>query len=409
MKIKKFASIVLAVSVSAALLFSLVGCQEAQTTTVTNTTTKTTTQVSTITNNSTLTETITQTSTVINTTTQTATVTETTTVEPTTRSFTDSLGRTVEIPVNITKVALSGPLTQIVLFALCPDKLVGLANAFDTSAEEFIDPEYYNLPILGQLYGGKGTLNLEEIAATGAEIIIDVGEQKDNMAEDLDTIQGQLGIPFVHIDGYTAEMGDCYRMLGELLGMEEEAEVIADYCDEVYANTLAIVEAVGEGNKVKMLYCTGDTGLNVIAMGSYHAEIIDLLCDNLAVVDNPSSKGTGNEVDLEQIMLWDPDVIIFSTNSIYSTVGENADWSTITAIANGDYYEVPYGPYNWMGFPPSVQRYLGMIWLAQLLYPDVAQYDVYAEVSEYFNLFYHCDITQEQYDRLVANSLGKQV
>ena len=409
MKIKKFASIVLAVSVSAALLFSLVGCQEAQTTTVTNTTTKTTTQVSTITNNSTLTETITQTSTVINTTTQTATVTETTTVEPTTRSFTDSLGRTIEIPVNITKVALSGPLTQIVLFALCPDKLVGLANAFDTSAEEFIDPEYYNLPILGQLYGGKGTLNLEEIAATGAEIIIDVGEQKDNMAEDLDTIQEQLGIPFVHIDGYTAGMGDCYRMLGELLGMEEEAEVIADYCDEVYANTLAIVEAVGEGNKVKMLYCTGDTGLNVIAMGSYHAEIIDLLCDNLAVVDNPSSKGTGNEVDLEQIMLWDPDVIIFSTNSIYSTVGENADWSTITAIANGDYYEVPYGPYNWMGFPPSVQRYLGMIWLAQLLYPDVAQYDVYAEVSEYFNLFYHCDITQEQYDRLVANSLGKQV
>jgi iron complex transport system substrate-binding protein len=90
-------------------------------------------------------------------------------------------------------------------------------------------------------------------------------------------------------------------------------------------------------------------------------------------------------------------------------VGENADWSTITAIANGDYYEVPYGPYNWMGFPPSVQRYLGMIWLAQLLYPDVAQYDVYAEGSEYFNLFYHCDITQEQYDRLVANSLGKQV
>jgi iron complex transport system substrate-binding protein len=279
---------------------------------------------------------------------------------------------------------------------------VGLASAFDTSAEEFIDPQYYNLPILGQLYGGKGTLNLEQIAATGAQVVIDVGEVKDNMVEDLDNLQEQIGIPFVHIDAYTAGMGDCYRELGELLDMEEEAAVIADYCDEVYANTLEIVNTVGEDGKVNMLYCTGDAGLNVIAKGSYHAEIIDLLCNNLADVENPSSKGTGNEVDLEQIMIWNPDVIIFSTGSIYSTVGDNPDWATITAIANGDYYEVPYGPYNWMGFPPSVQRYLGMIWMAQLLYPDVAQYDVYAEVVEYFDLFYHCDITQEQYDRLVA-------
>ena len=407
MKLRKTVSIMLAVALSAALIFSLAGCKEAETTTLIKNTTKTTTQFSTVTNNSTATETVTETGTVTDTVTETSTVTETVTAEPATRNFTDSLGRTVEIPTNITEVALSGPLTQIVLFALCPDKLVGLATAFDASAEEFFDPKYYNLPILGQLYGGKGTLNLEEIAATGAEIIIDVGEQKDNMTEDLDTLQGQLGIPFVHIDAYTDGMGECYRMLGDLLGMEEEAEAIANYCDEVYANTLAIVDAVGE-NKVKMLYCTGDAGLNVIAQGSYHAEIIDLLCDNLAVITNPSSKGTGNEVDLEQIMLWNPDVIIFSNNSIFSTVGDNPDWATVTAIANGNYYEVPYGPYNWMGFPPSVQRYMGMIWMAQLLYPDVAQYDVYAEVSEYFNLFYHCDITQEQFDALVANSLGMQ-
>jgi len=334
------------------------------------------------------------------------TTTTTTAAQPSTLSYTDSLGRTVELPSNITKVALSGPLTQIVLFALCPDKIVGLASEWDSSAEEFLATEYYNLPLLGQLYGGKGTLNLETIAATGAEVVIDVGEQKSNMAADLDTLQDQIGIPFVHIDAYTDGMGDCYRALGELLGMEEEAKVLADYCDTVYADTLNIVSTVGEDGKANVLYCLGDTGLNVIAKDSYHAEIIDLLCNNLAVVDNPSSKGTGNEVDLEQIMLWDPDVIIFANGSIYSTVGSNSDWATVTAIANDEYYEVPYGPYNWMGFPPSVQRYLGMIWLSQLLYPDTSQYDVYAKVSEYFDLFYHCDITEEQYNQLVANSLG---
>jgi iron complex transport system substrate-binding protein len=327
------------------------------------------------------------------------------TTDPKTFVFTDSLGRGVEVSTNLTRVALSGPLTQLVLFALCPDKLVGLATAWSPEAEEFIRTEYYNLRILGQLYGGAGTLNLEEIAATGAQVIIDVGETKDNMVQDMDNLQDQLGIATVHIDAYTASVGDAYRKLGELLDMEDEAEVLGEYCDEVYANTLSIVNEVGESGKANLLYCLGDSGINVIARGSYHAEIIDLLAHNLAVVDNPSSKGTGNQVDLEQIMLWNPDVIIFAPNSIYGTVGNNTDWADITAIENGDYYEAPFGPYNWMGFPASVQRYLGMIWLAQLLYPDVAQYDVYQEVSEYFDLFYHCNITVEQYNRLIANSL----
>jgi iron complex transport system substrate-binding protein len=394
---KKFLALFL---VSCIITTMLAGCTQTITTTSTKTTTKTATQTTTVQgNNSTVT--------VTDTATATSTVTVTTTAQPESFIFTDSLGRKVEVPTSITKVALSGPLTQIVLFALCPDKLVGLATAWDSSAEEFLDTKYYNLPILGQLYGGKGTLNLETIAATGAQIVIDVGEVKDNMAADMDTLQEQLGIPVVHIDAYTAGMGDCYRMLGNLLGMEEEAKVLAEYCDATYARTLAIVDEVGDG-KVNMLYCLGDAGLNVIAKGSYHAEIIDLLCNNLAVVDNPSSKGTGNESDLEQIMLWNPDVIIFGPGSIYSTVGDNPDWATIPAIANGKYYEVPSGPYNWMGFPPSVQRYLGMTWLAELLYPDVAQYDEYAKVSEYFNLFYHCEITQEQYNNLVANSLGAE-
>lgn len=61
-----------------------------------------------------------------------------------------------------------------------------------------------------------------------------------------------------------------------------------------------------------------------------------------------------------------------------------------------------------MGFRTSVQRYLGIVWMAQLLYPNAAQYDVYAKVKEYFSLFYHWDIAQAQYNTLVANSLGKQ-
>ena len=325
------------------------------------------------------------------------------TAPPTTRTFTDSVDRTVAVPCTIDKVAVSGPLAQIVLFALCPDKLAGIASKWDETAEQFFDRKYYDLPILGQLYGGKGELNLETLLASGTQVVIDVGEPKKTIVEDLDALQQQTGIPFVHVTAATATMGDAYRKLGQLLDMPTEAEALAAYCDRVYARTVEIAGAVEKKN---LLYVTGNQGLNVIAQGSYHAEIIDLLGNNLAVVESPSSKGTGNEVDMEQILLWDPDVILFAPESIYADVKNRPEWQAVTAIRNGEYYEVPFGPYNWMGFPPSVQRYLGMLWMSELLYPEAAQLDLYAAVQEYFELFYHCKITREQYDALMQNSLG---
>lgn len=324
---------------------------------------------------------------------------------PATVQFTDSVGRVVELPADITKIAISGPLAQIVLFALCPDKLVGVASKWDATAEQYLATEYYNLPELGQLYGGKGELNLETLLASGAQVVIDVGEPKDSIVSDLDALQEQTGIPFVHITATASTMAEAYTKLGELLNMPEEAKTLSDYCAKVYARTLEIANSA---QKVNLIYCLGDTGLNVIANGSYHAEILDLLANNVAVVDDPSSKGSGNEVDMEQILLWNPEVILFAPGSIYSTVGSDPAWQQVNAIKNGTYYEVPMGPYNWMGFPPSVQRYLGMMWMAQLLYPDTAQYDLYTEVATYFKLFYHSELTQAQYDALVANSIGAQ-
>ena len=322
-----------------------------------------------------------------------------------TRTFTDSTGREVEVPVQIDKVALSGPMSQIVLFALCPDKLVGVSNAWSKEAQEYLGEKYFNMPQIGQLYGGKGELNLETLLQSGAQVVIDVGEPKGSIKEDMDSLQQQTGIPFIHITADTESYPAAYRMLGDLLNMKDEAQTLAAYCEKIYDRTVSIAGSVEKAN---VLYVTGDMGQNVIAAGSYHAEILDLLTNNLAVVDEPSSKGTGNEVSMEQILTWDPDVVIFAPESIYDTVADDAAWQSVTAIKNGAYYEVPFVPYNWMGFPPSVQRYLGMMWLSKVLYPDAtAEYDLFSDVQEYYKLFYHCDLTQAQYDALVANSLGQ--
>lgn len=331
-----------------------------------------------------------------------STQTQATSTTPKKRTFTDSAGRTIEVPNKIQKVAVSGPLAQIALYALAPEMLAGVSQKWDPTTVQFIQPSYAALPELGQLYGGKGELNLETLLNSGAEVVIDIGEPKDSVVEDLNGLQEKTGLPFVHITANLDNMGDAYRLLGKLLGKEEKAETLAKYCDATYSEMNEMMKTV---TKVNTLYCVGEKGLNVIAKDAYHAQIIDMMCNNVAVVEKPVSKGTGNEVDLEQILKWNPDVILFAPNSIYDTVKDDPSWSKLSAIKNGRFYQVPEGPYNWMGFPPSVQRYLGMLWVGKVLYPEKANYDLYDKVSEYFKRFYDWELTKDEYNSLVKGSL----
>ena len=323
--------------------------------------------------------------------------------ESETIAFTDSAGRTVEIPTVITKISPSGSLAQMFLLAIAPDLLCTIASEYPESSAEYIPAGVMGLPVVGQFYG-SADLNLEEIAAIGPEIVIDIGEPKDTIVEDMDSIGEAIAVPAIHITATLDSTPEAFRTLGKILGREEKGEELAAFCEKALASADSVMSAVGD-DKVSALYCMGDAGLNVLAATSFHAEVLDKLTDNAAKVDAPSSKGSGNEVDLEQISLWDPGVILFGPGSVYGTVTEDETWNQLTAIQNGDYYEVPFGPYNWMGMPPSINRYLGMLWLLTILYPDNVDFDLYTEVAEYYDLFYGYDLTMEKYDELTANSL----
>ena len=323
-----------------------------------------------------------------------------------TQGFTDSTGRTVTLPANITKIAISGPLSQIYILPLAGDMLVGVSTAYAEDAQSYLPAYIYEKAEIGQLYGGKGEMDLEALLAAAPDVVIDIGEAKKTTAEDLTALTEQTGIPFIHIDATVATAPEAYRILGKLLGREEKAEELAVWCENTYAMIAAMMETVdADGARKSLLYCLGDKGVNVIAKGSFHAETINFMSDNLAVVEEVVSSGAGNEVDLEQILLWDPDVIIFAPDSCYEDIAAFEQWQSVGAVSRSDIYKTPSGPYGWLSSPPAVQRYLGMLWLGQLLYPEYTQYDLQAEVTEYYKLFYGCELTEEMYRNLVINAL----
>ena len=324
-----------------------------------------------------------------------------------TREFTDDLGRTVELPAQIDRIAPSGSTANQVLLTMAPDKMVGLATDPSEAELKYYGDELADLPVFGSAFGGKGDINREALAAADPQVIIDTGEAKDGLTEDMDTLQEQLGIPVVFVECAIDDYGAAYETLGDLLGMEDRGNELAEYCRNAYSEVEEVMASIPEDERANVLYILGEDGTNVLGKGTFQAQVVDMCANNLAVMDNPSNQGQGSETSLEQIALWNPDTIIFAYGSIYDTVADDPAWDGIAAIDNGSYYEAPGTPYNWLNYPPTVNQVMGMQWLPRLLYPDKFDDSIADVTKSYYQTFYGYELSDEECNELIANAVPK--
>ena len=326
-----------------------------------------------------------------------------------TTTLRDDADREVELPAEITRVAPSGAVAQMVLMSIAPEALVGLSSSPSTLQMPYFPEEMWYLPTFGQFYGGKATLNQESLLAAEPQLIIDIGDKKTSIAADMDGIQKQTGIPVIYLSGDLEQLPATYRTLGRLLGKEEKGEQLASYIEKTLDMAEENRAKIPEEERMRVYFGTGTSGLACNASGSSQADVIDIV-GAVNAVQVPESevtnKGGGTNVNLEQIYKLDPDVFLFDPGGPYDTA-EDSEWSELTGIKAGRYYEIPNLPYSWMASPPSVNRVLGVWWLGNLLYPEIYDYDMIEVAREYYALFWDYDLTDREARELLANSTLK--
>ena len=324
-------------------------------------------------------------------------------VKKETVSFTDSSGRVVEIPATIDRVAPSGAVATMFLSAFAPEKMCTVSGRPSNAQMAYLPEELASLPETGQMYGSKATLNLEELLASGAELVIDLGDFKDGIQEDLDALQAQIGIPVIFIEANMESMASAFRTLGKVLSMEERGEALGTFVDETMA-----MAAENKGkikDKVSVMYTTTADGLGANAKGSTQAQVLEIVgAENAIVVENVSDKGGGNQINLETAMMADPDVIIFTEESIYKEVSTLSGWKEMISVKNGSYYMVPTMPYNWLGNPPSMNMLIGVWWLGNLLYSEYYSYSMVDKAREIYSLFWGYDLSVEEAETMLERA-----
>lgn len=325
-------------------------------------------------------------------------VSETKTESTETRIFTDSLGREIEIPTTISRVAPSGNVAQLAIYAVAPEKMVGWSSRLSDSAMETFLPEVANLPVFGAFYGKKANLNKEALIAADPEVVIDVGEikgSKEAMAKQLDELSENIGLPVIFVEGYLENADEMFLALGDILNAKEQASKLATFSKD------ALEMARNNKDKIDttIYYSSAPDGLKAVETGSFHGEVIEFVgCENVVPSTFTNSNGS---TSLEQIYLWDPDVILLSSKDAYNIATTDKAWAELRAVQNGNVYMMPIVPYPFLDTPPATNRMIGIYWLGNLLNPDAYDLDINEKVKEYYSLFYHKDLTDSELDSIL--------
>ena len=318
------------------------------------------------------------------------------------RPFTDSGGRAVDIPDQVRRVFPAGPPASVTLYTVAPEKMLGWTRAPSLEAQHFLPARYAELPEIGRLTGRGNTVNLENVVKLMPDLVLDVGSTTETYVSLADQVQEQTHIPAVLIGGRLAGTAATLRTVGGLLGLAERAEALARYAETVLGNVHGAVAKIAPEQRPSVYVARGPRGLETAVAGSIGSEVVDLVGARNVVGKDTAPRAIA-DVSPEQILAWQPDVVLTVDRHFYATARTDPVWREVKAVQAGHVHFVPDLPFSWLDNPPAPNRLIGLLWLGKLLYPAFFPQDIRAEARRFYALFYQQEPSDAQLDGLLAN------
>jgi iron complex transport system substrate-binding protein len=313
-------------------------------------------------------------------------------------TVTDGAGRQVAVPAHVARVFPAGPPAAIMLYTLAPDLLLGWTRANRPEEREFLLPDVGGRPEVGRLTGRGNTANLEAVLTLKPDLILDSGYVTDTYVSLADRVQQQTGIPYALLDGSFGGTANAYRVLGALTDRRDAAEGLARYTEDTMKTISGRIERLPKDKRPRVYFARGPRGLETGLGGSITVETIELLAQNVA----GETRGGLGTVSIEQVLVWNPQIIVTIDQDFAAKVYDDPAWAPIEAVRARRVHLSPKLPFGWVDFPPSVNRLIGLWWLAKILYPDLFPEDLRGLTRTFYDKFYHVNVTDAQIDRVLA-------
>lgn len=238
--------------------------------------------------------------------------------------------------------------------------------------------------------------NVESILALHPDAVF----QWDNVGTDAIAPLERAGLTvFGMQSGRQEDLVGSIAMMGQVAGKQERAQALirkqAERAQEI-ANAL---KNLREDQRPRVLYIGRfSDSLSVSGSGSYNDFCIRL-AGGTDVAN--SINGTVRVVTLEQVLVWNPDVILLGNfdKTMPLDVYNDPRWQDVQAVKTRRVYRMPLGGYRWD--PPSQESALTWTWLFELLHPDRSTLSLRDDMRTWYRFLYNHDLADSEIDRIL--------
>ncbi|MFG1477781.1 ABC transporter substrate-binding protein [Xanthobacter sp. V4C-4] len=317
-------------------------------------------------------------------------------------AVTDAAGRVVAVPAQVERVFPAGPPAGLVLFSLAPERMVGWTLRPAPAALAFLGPQA-DKPVLGWLAGRGGDANLEAVLQRRPDLIVDIGMTSGTYVSLAERVQQATSIPVLLLDGRLTALPGTYRTLGAALGVAAAGAERADWIAGQLGAIATRLQGVPAADRPKVYLARGTTGLESARAGAINVEAVEA-AGGRNVVGEALGAGSLVTVSMEQLLAFDPDVIVALDPGFFARMRDDPAWRELRAVTTGKVVLAPQLPFPWVDYPPSVNRVIGVVWLATLLHPAIMDIDLRGAAKEFYRLFYHHALTDAELDGLMKDA-----
>lgn len=316
-------------------------------------------------------------------------------------TITDMSGREVAVPEAIHRVLALHPIPTTLLELLAPGQIVGVDSVLSRSLQPDdarFSPQQMSslrsLPVTGVYFRD---FDSERVMRLHPDVVITMTGDRN-----VDREQQRTGIPFITVSKTpTSNYEKTIRLIGQIVGQSERADQMAAFWAQTIAAVQARTAAVPASGRPLVMY-TGKNGdlLGIPGKDTVFGSSITTAGGRYVGDTLPARQSAteNNPVTLEQVMSWNPAVIIAASARARTAIVNDPRWRTVKAVHDGRVYVPPrYASLD------GLQAVLGMVWTQGVVLGDddaSARSTLTNAMQRYYQLFYGHPLTAAQLDQL---------
>ncbi len=312
--------------------------------------------------------------------------------------ITDSFGREVFIPDEVESIAC------LYSFAGYAVSLLGRGDDL-VAVPDGLQRDVMLMDIVPQVKKAavprkSGKINIEELLRQNPDVVIIRGDTARDQKE-LEQLE-KANLTYIVVD-YTniEEQQQAISIIGQVIGRSAQALAFNDYYNGIIKKVNEAVADIPEDERTRM-YHSENQALRTIYRNALPADWSKAAgVINVSVGEELSMVNNDYYASLEQVLLWNPEVIIANENSAMKYILGNPQWSGIEAVKNNRVYQLPQGISRW-GHPGSVETPLAILWTAKTVYPELFQHiDMESETEYFYKEFFDYQLSPEMIEQIL--------